>query len=214
MNIVELVCALIGAVATILGGVWWIIHRAFDFGGIKTRFEHTEKTVDALPCTDHHELIQEHKNTLQDLREIVQSNNRLLVIISKWIMKTDESMIEELAIELNPFSVKHSPRRLTEMGENLFNKIDGNAFIEANKEALFQNIRDRKPLAALDVEKYAYLACKELVDTPAFNRLKDFVYNEPTWQLPNGTHYDITLSDVCFVLGLRLRDVYLAEVGL
>lgn len=117
------------------------------------------------------------------------------------------------ATELNLFSAKHSPRKLNEMGEKLFTAIDGAKFLEENKETLFQSIKDRKPLAALDVEQYAYLACRDLIDTPEFTRFKDFVYEEPAWDMGNGIKHDITLNNVCFVLGLALRDMYLEEVG-
>lgn len=70
------------------------------------------------------------------------------------------------------------------------------------------------PLVALDVEQAANNACLSLIKTPALNDIKDFVYNEPTWVLPDGTKYDITVNDVCFVIGLKLRDYYLSEVGI
>ena len=90
--------------------------------------------------------------------------------------------------------------------------MDGEKFINENKTALFKLISDSRPLVELDVEQAAVAACLALAGTPAFNRIKQFVYEEPAWKLPDGAAYDITTEDVCFVIGLRLRDIYLNEV--
>ena len=111
------------------------------------------------------------------------------------------------------FSMKQGPRVLNDWGEKLYAKIHGDEFIEKNKQALFDYIKETKPLVALDVEQAAGAACLSLTKTSAFNDIKDFVYNEPAWTLPDGSKYEISLNDVCFVLGLVLRDRYLQEVG-
>lgn len=59
-------------------------------------------------------------------------------------------------------------------------------FLWEYKNALFDFIKNSKPLVALDVEQAANAACMSLVPTPAFNGLKDFVYNEPSWTLDSG----------------------------
>lgn len=107
--------------------------------------------------------------------------------------------------------MKYSPRKLNDMGEKLYSAIKGETFLNSHKDVLFDYITSHHPLVALDVEQLSRAACQSLVPTPAFNSLKNFVYNEPAWKLPDGTHYDITINDVCFVLGLRLRDMYLSS---
>jgi hypothetical protein len=66
----------------------------------------------------------------------------------------------------------------------------------------------------LDVEQAANAACLSLIPTPEFNKLKDFVYNAPSIEVADGEKYDIALNDICFVLSLPLRDMYLKEQGL
>ena len=84
-------------------------------------------------------------------------------------------------------------------------------FIQENKEELFRLIDDSKPLVALDVERAAWMACNALTSTPVFNSIKDYIYNAPSIKLSDGKLYDATLEDACFVLSLRLRDLYLEE---
>ncbi|MGN1213403.1 MAG: hypothetical protein ACI4TR_00760 [Bacteroidaceae bacterium] len=190
MNLIEIICMVIGAVATILGGVWLILSKVFKMGQTSGRIDNIEKTmtkleslVDRLPCNIHHDDITKIKTVL----------------------------VEKYPKSSSVFSMKSSPRKLNETGEKLYAAINGEQFLKENKETLFNYISDNSPLVALDVEQLANSACLSLVPTAAFNSMKNYVYNEPTWTLPNGNQYDITINDVCFVLGLQLRDMYLSE---
>lgn len=189
MNIIEIACTVIGAVATILGGMWFVLSKVFKLGQTSVRIDNIEKSVTKLenmlgnlPCNTHRDDITKIKTIL----------------------------VEKHSKSSSVFSMKSSPRKLNPTGEKLFAAIHGEQFLEENKESLFGYISANSPLVALDVEQLSNAACLSLVPTPAFNSMKNFVYNEPTWTLPNGDHYDITVNDVCFVLGLRLRDMYLS----
>lgn len=193
MGTIEIICTVIGAVATILGGVWFIISKAFKTGQVAQRIDSIEEDISAiresvekLPCGSHHEDITKIKTII----------------------------IEKYPKSYNIFSIKCSPRRLNDLGEKLYEKIKGDEFIDENKSKLFDFIKKSNPLVELDVEQAANSACMSLVNTPSFNKLKNFVYNEPTWNLPDGSRYDITVNDLCFVIGLRLRDKYLEEKGI
>lgn len=113
------------------------------------------------------------------------------------------------------FSLKFSPRRLNENGEKLFSDIKGAEFLEKNKDFLFSQIDALKPKTALDVENAANIACLSNTDNDIFNGLKNFVYNSPTYMLEDAENvkrpYDLDMNDICFVLSLPLRDMYLAE---
>lgn len=190
MNVIEIICTVIGAVATILGGVWFILSKVFKMGQTSVRIDNIEKSVtklenmtEYLPCNAHHDDITKIKTVL----------------------------VEKYPKSSSVFSMKSSPRKLNPTGEKLFAAINGEQFLKDNKERLFGYISDNSPLVALDVEQLSNAACLSLVSTPAFNSMKNYVYNEPTWTLPDGKQYDITINDICFVLGLRLRDMYLSE---
>lgn len=190
MNVIEIICTVIGAVATILVGVWFILSKVFKMGQTSVRIDNIEKSVtklenmtEHLPCNAHHDDITKIKTVL----------------------------VEKYPKSSSVFSMKSSPRKLNPTGEKLFAAINGEQFLKDNKERLFGYISDNSPLVALDVEQLSNAACLSLVSTPAFNSMKNYVYNEPTWTLPDGKQYDITINDICFVLGLRLRDMYLSE---
>lgn len=113
------------------------------------------------------------------------------------------------------FSIKKSPRRLNENGERIFADIHGKDFLENNKHFLFSKIDELNPKTALDVENAANFVCTANIDNAIFNGMKNFVYNSPTYLLKDNDgkerQYDIALSDICFVLSLPLRDMYLIE---
>lgn len=113
------------------------------------------------------------------------------------------------------FSLKRSPRRLNENGERLFEYIGGKAFLSGNKDFLFSKIDEKKPQTALDVEVNANAVCAENMGSNIFNDIKSTVYNMPIYTIKdadgNERPYDVAMSDVCFVLSLPLRDMYLDE---
>ena len=191
MTTLETISTVIAAVAAILGGVWFILGKVFKMGVTAARIDNIEGSMTELkdslkdfPCSSHHDDITRIKALL----------------------------LEKYPKSASVFSCKCSPRRLNETGEKLFRAVDGEKFINENKTALFKLISDSRPLVELDVEQAAVAACLALAGTPAFNRIKQFIYEEPAWKLPDGAAYDITTEDVCFVIGLRLRDIYLNEV--
>ena len=192
MGTVSIICMVIGAVAAVICGIWVVLEKVFKMGKAAQRMDSIEsdvstikKTMESLPCSKH----------LEDITKI----------------KT--ILVEKYSKMFNVLTMKCSPRRLSEVGQKLYDKVHGEDFIKTNKMALFDYIKQSKPLVALDVEQAANAACMSLTSTPAFNDLKDFVYNEPTWTLKDGSKFDITVGDLCIVIGLKLRDKYLEEVG-
>lgn len=190
MNVIEIICTVIGAVATILGGVWFILSKVFKMGQTSVRIDNIEKSVTKLENMTEHLACNAHHDDITKIKTV---------------------LVEKYPKSSSVFSMKSSPRKLNPTGEKLFAAINGEQFLKDNKERLFGYISDNSPLVALDVEQLSNAACLSLVSTPAFNSMKNYVYNEPTWTLPDGKQYDITINDICFVLGLRLRDMYLSE---
>jgi hypothetical protein len=186
MDKIEAICALVGALAVILGGMWFIVKQAVKSGIKAHRLEKIEKIISNLPC-------DYHANELLRIKAI---------------------LIQKYPSSANVFSLKASPRVLNELGKQLFNDIDGSSFLAENKEVLFKLITESNPLAKLDVEQAANAACMSLIPTPTFKRMKDFVYNSSVIEIEGGKRYDISLSDICFVLSIPLRDMYLSDIGL
>lgn len=111
------------------------------------------------------------------------------------------------------FSGKHSPRKLNASGERLMRDACGEAFLQMHKDRLFALLDERKPQTAFDVEVYANEVLLNYSSDPAFNGLKYFLYNYPDMEVTDNegkkVTYSVTLEDICFVLSLRLRDMYL-----
>ena len=111
------------------------------------------------------------------------------------------------------FSIKHSPRQLNEAGRRLFAEIGGRRFLEEHRAFLFSAIEGYAPKTALDVENAAHGACLACADKDIFNGFKDFIYNSPSYIIKDANgeerRYDLSIPDICFVLSLPLRDMYL-----
>lgn len=160
------------------------------------------------------------KRNVSNIEETLESNNDMLISISEWIMKMDTEMIGELLQKKskkkqNNLVMKGSPYKLTEQGLKLFNDVDGENFLKNNKEMFYKLIDKRKPKTAYDVESAAQYVLYFSTREDIFNPIKDYVYNAPSLITKNedGTEerHDITLEDVCQVLSIPLRDMYLEE---
>lgn len=115
---------------------------------------------------------------------------------------------------IDVYGMKKSSRQLNPTGIELFNELKGKDFLETYKQELFERIDKHKPATAYDVEQAAFFACVGASNTPIFNDYKLFVYNAPLrtiWKEEKETKHEVTLDEVCFVLSIPLRDMYLSE---
>ncbi|MCQ2270780.1 MAG: hypothetical protein MJZ52_06105 [Bacteroidales bacterium] len=112
------------------------------------------------------------------------------------------------------WGVKNSPTKLSENGKMLFDAIRGDQFLLDNKSILLQQLSEKAPQTPLDVENDSNEILLRQTETEIFNGLKNWVY-ESSALLVNGEDgprpYTITLNDVCFVLSIPLRDMYLEK---
>lgn len=191
------------SIVIIVGITCIIISRKFTKweDNYNHRINDLEKRTCNSNCQSHENDISTLKQDLKDIKSDIVTIKSLLVIKHK------------NAADL--FSMKNSPRKLNENGEKLFSDIRGNDFLHENKDFLFAKIDEQQPKTALDVETAANFVCTANTDNEIFNRLKNYVYNSPTYTIKdkegNERQYDIALSDICFVLSLPLRDMYLKE---
>lgn len=201
MNTLELIGIAVGIVATVLAGVWFILSRVFGFGKFSQRIEEIDSRTCKAACELHDRDIDSIKDSLKNVSDNIVKITSLLLLKYK-----DASKL---------FSVKNSPRQLNEFGKKVFGDIEGNEFLQANKEFLFAQIDVYNPQTALDVENAAHAACLVSADNEIFNRIKSIVYNSPSYKVKDvdgkEKDYDLTLPDVCFVLSVPLRDMYLKE---
>ena len=183
----------IAVVAAIV--ITWVAARLY------TRFLQTEKT-----CTSHSD----------EIKALHEDDHQLRVDHSLLTRSVDEIRAFIAAGSAKGsafFSGKHSPRRLNASGEQLMRDADGESFLQKHKDLLFARMDDRKPQTAFDVEAYAYEILLTYSRDSAFNGIKNFLYNYPDMAVVNDdgktVMHAVTLENVCFVMSLRLRDMYL-----
>lgn len=190
----EIIFALIGAVATILGGVWGIVRYIFSKGMDRQHFIEFEDNVNNR--------FDRIENRLESVSETVSEHTMALVELYSFLgQKYPKSNFM--------FAMKKSPKVLNPLGEKIFNEIDGKQFLDDNKDVLFEYIDNEEPKTRLDVEANAYKALTAYSSDDAFNRLKDYIYDAPAIDMENGKKYEIGLGDVCFILSLPLRNMYI-----
>lgn len=187
MNKIEIICTVIATTitvsSTVLAGIWYMLKKAGRDAVNDKRLNDVETKANDLPCINHHSDITAIKSIL----------------------------IQKYPNAANVFSMKASPRKLNSIGEKVYDDINGKLFLLENKNKLFEYIDKNSPLKPLDVEQYAYASLLYYTGTDIFNNIKDYVYNAKSIIKEDGERYDIALNDVCYVLSIPLRDMYLIE---
>ena len=170
-----------------------IIVAVWAIASFYYRYKKMEDKVEKLPC-------DRHADSFKDI------DIKLTKIITILTTKYPSSAAA--------FSIKQSPRRLNPVGEKLLVECGGKDFLEENKTHFLEMISRSNPKTALDVEAQAYEVLLADQNMDIFNKIKQWVYNSPTWDLEingNKEAYSITMGDICFVLSIPLRDMFLAE---
>lgn len=198
-------------------GAWFasrVWHQVKDVPTVIRRFEdqmdttvrHDER-LNLLPCREHEAQLHRQNTDYADLKGVMGSVVGKLDILIAGLGKSSMDLSTGL------FSEKHSPRRLNEQGQRLFDDVGGTRFLDDNQEFLFSKLDEKQPKTALDVENMALMILNLNAENDIFNVLKNWVYNAPSRQVTNTkgdtVMYDVTLKDVFFVLSLDLRDRYL-----
>lgn len=226
MGKIELICTIIGTaftvITSIIGAMVWLLRRYSqkEREHIEEihRLSNVENKINTLPCDKHGSDINRHDTKIGRTDSILESNNRMLTVISKWIMKLDPNMIEPISDAQQIYkmvSEKKSPRRLNDFGQKLYKELDGEKFLIKYKKSFFDVIDSLSPKTAYDVELYAMRALQINSDEDFFNEYKLYVYNAPALNVRNEngdeTPHELTLNDICYILSLPLRDMYLDE---
>ena len=118
MSKLEIIISLIGAIATILAGVWWIVSKIFSKGMDKQHFIEFEKNVNNR--------FDSVENRLDSLEEKV--DNHTLAIVELYSFLGQKYPKHEFM-----FSKKMSPRMLNELGSKIYGEIDGYDFLSKTK---------------------------------------------------------------------------------
>jgi hypothetical protein len=163
--------------------------------------------VDKLPCKEHG-----GKFLVMDrLDDLAKSTNKIVVEISKWVMKQDKTMIDTLQ--------KGSPYRIMPHGYALLNESFAKKCVDENFSFFKERINNRKPETELDVENAAISLTAGSMDESFMNPVKEFLYNSPEKiklkakdDGENEAEKEMVISSFLLnqLIGIYVRDKYLA----
>lgn len=109
MNTIEIICTLIGAVAAVLGGVWFILQRAIESGMNKQRLNNAEQKINDLPCEKHNDNISQSNKQFEELKGAIVGITTTLAKNDLNGMREDISGIKSLLAQ----------NKLSEMREDI-----------------------------------------------------------------------------------------------
>lgn len=217
MDRLEIIFSLIGAIAIILGGVWFIVQRAFNSGVDKQRLNHLESShrelltnVSELPCTKHKEEIQKFDLKYDELQRLITSTNDLVTEINKWIIKSDAEMVDKLVR-------KASPLKMTPLGEVLFIKSGAKDTMVNNIDNLIKELEEINPKTAYDVENESLNILLKNIGNPIFDKVKQYLYYSPekvTLEDPEDgklKELPVSIHHIAKLMSVYLRDEYLRK---
>lgn len=170
------------------------------------KLSNLEKKTGKLPCEEHGQSIGTLEHNINSIKETMQSNNGMLVELSRWAMHMDESMIEKLA-------QKCSPLQMTKAGGYLYKISKAKDAINQIADRLIHEMESMNLRTELDVEdKSLDLILKNNNDV-AFDPVKKYVYYSPdTIQVGNtGETIKFNMLSLMKLMSIDLRDRYLAK---
>lgn len=178
----------------ISGGIFIGLYQiGKKIGNFENSLKTIEKSLGKLPCAERE-------------KEIRDTHDDVLAI--KMFLAGKYKNAETI------WGVKHSPTILNENGKILYKNINGENFLSDNKDFFISKIDSKKPMTAFDVETDAYEILIANTNNPIFNDLKYWVYESPSLTIKEenkSKQYIVTLYDVCYVLSIPLRDMYLKQ---
>lgn len=169
-------------------------------------FKRVKKVVEELPCKEHGDKF----SVMDRLDDLARSTNKMVLEISKWVMKQDKMMIDTLQ--------KASPYRITPYGYALLDKSCARQCVDENFDFFKDRINNRKPETELDVENVAISLAAVSMDERFMNPVKEFLYNVPEkikLTAKDDDHNDVEKEMIISsfllnqLMGIYVRDKYL-----
>ena len=210
MGTIEIICTVIGAAVSVtvavLGGVKYLLDKEKMYAENNQKLANLEKKTDKLPCGKHGETIGTLTHNIDSIKETMQSNNGMLVELSRWAMHMDESMIDKLA-------QKHSPLRMTEAGAYLYEVSGAKKAIDELSDRLIREMETMDLRTELDVEDKSLDMILKNNNDSAFDPVKKYVYYSPdTIQVEKtGEAIKFNMFSLMKLMSIDLRDRYLAK---
>lgn len=214
MGTIEIVCTAIGTVIAIIGGVYGVINYIFNKGMNREHLVNFENSTKEGFSQINKRLDNQNSETKNSISKLESKIDK----VCDTVIEHTTALVEIYAIlghkypkKRESFLQKNSPHKLTELGQKICNEVQGEKFLNNNKATLFEYIDEHKPLTRLDVEELSVQALFRQTSKPVFNYIKDYVYEAPAYKDINGEMSELTIGDICFILSIPLRDMYLKE---
>lgn len=99
-----------------------------------------------------------------------------------------------------------SPIRLSALAQRLLAESGAKSLVDGVSDFVIDRIEANRPKSALDIQQLAVTEMFDMVDTEAFSRIKDFVYQNPEYE-----GHRVDLSVIINILAVYLRDKYLEK---
>ena len=165
--------------------------------------------VKTLPCDEHGKKLDQIPVIHEKVETLSTKVETIIEFLSDIYGALVTKKMIDPAVALKKFSalsVTLSPRRMSELGLELYQKSGMQLLFENNKNRFIEKIEKQKPAAALDVEELALSILYNSTHEPVFKPVKDWLFNNPVF---NGL--DIDMSAICLVASFELRDIYLEK---
>ena len=210
MGTIEIICTVVGTavgvIAAILGGVKYLLDRERMYVEHDQKITNLEEKTDNLPCWKHGESIGTLAYNLESIKETMQSNNGMLIELSRWAMHMDESLIDKLA-------QKHSPLRMTKAGEYLYEVSGAKKAIDEIADRLIREMEAMGLRTELDVEDKSLDMILKNNNDSVFDPVKKYVYySTDTIQVEKAMEpIKFNMLSIMKLMSIDLRDRYLAR---
>ena len=192
------------------------------FTNIDKRFTNIDKKFDEVD-RKFDEVDKKFADVNMNIKDLTKNVNRLTKNLNGLTCKVKDLTRDVVSIksflsikhkeDVDLVGLKNSPTKLTDFGNKILEELDGINFINDNKEYLIARLDEEKPRTALDVENSALMVFVNFCSSEKFDGIKNFIYNSPEYNIKdkNGCDkkYNLNLIDVCFILSIPLRDLYL-----
>lgn len=217
MDLIGIICTVVGTIISILGGVWFIVQRAFKSGINSQRLDSLEdshkevkESISNLPCSEHKNNISKFDLRYKELQQTIVSTNCIVTEINKWIIKLDSGMVDKLVR-------KASPLKMTGLGEALFIASGADIALKNNLDSLIKEIEEINPKTAYDVENESLNILLRNMGSPMFDPIKKYLYYSPEniklKDPEDGCMKEISISihHIAKLMSINLRDAYLKK---
>lgn len=172
------------------------------------RFDSIEKKFDKID-----EKFNKIDEKFNEVNENFKAINKEIFDLNKDIVSIKSFLSVKFNGSLKALGLKNSPMKLNNLGNQIFTEINGKDLLNNNKDYLLSEIEKVNPRTALDVENVALMTCIDFSHRKEFDKIKNFIYNSPEYTFKDedghDVKYNLSLHDICFVLSLPLRDMYL-----